>query len=85
MKVLQQLDIFIQLNKNIVELVNFTFGIESTLSIRLVNLDISLEQITFYIVPFNIPFLFYLTDMYKHRPFFNNIINQVIQSQPQPT
>ena len=40
--------------------------------------------ITFHIVPINIPFLLCLADIDKHGAFFNNITNQVIQSQTQP-
>lgn len=81
LKVLQQLDNSIQLNKNIAKLANFTFKIKSIISIRSVNLDISLGQITFYIVSVNTLFLFYLANINKHKTFFNNITNQMIQSQ----
>ena len=85
LKVLQQLDINIQLDKNTAGSANFTFGIGSAASIGSVNLDTPLGPITFYIVPINTPFLLCLADMDKHGAFFNNITNQVIQSQTQPT
>lgn len=85
LKVLQQLDIFIQFNKNIAGLANFIFRIGSTALIRSVNLNISLRSIIFHIVSVSTSFLLYLADIDKLRAFFNNITNEVIQSQIQPT
>ena len=82
---MQQLDISVQLDKNTAGSAIFTFEIGSAASIGLINLDTSLGPITFYIVPINTPFLLCLADIDKHRVFFNNITNQVIQSQTQPT
>ena len=78
LKALQQLDISIQLDKNIAGSANFIFGIRSAISIISVNLDISLGSITFHIVSVNIPFLLCLADMDKLGEFFNNIINKAI-------
>lgn len=85
LKALQQLDTSVQLDKNTAGLANFTFGIGSAAFIGSVDLDSPLGQITFYIVPVNTPFLLCLANMDKHGAFFNNITNQVIQSQTQPT
>ena len=82
---MQQLDISVQLNKNTAGSANFIFEIGSAASIRSVNLDIPLKPITFHIVPINTPFLLCLANIDKYRAFFNNITNQVIQSQTQPT
>lgn len=81
LKALQQLDITLQLDKNTARSANFIFEIGSAAFIRLINLDILLGQIIFYIVLVNIPFLLSLANIDKHRAFFNNITNQVIQSQ----
>ena len=85
LKALQQLDTSVQLDKDTAGLANFTFGIESVVLIGSVNLHTSLGLVTFHIVPVNTPFLLCLADMDKHGAFFNNITNQVIQSQTQPT
>lgn len=70
-----------QLDKTLAGSAHFIFGMGSTLSIRLVNLNIPLGFITFHIVSFNTPFLICPADIDKLRVFFNNIINQVIQLQ----
>lgn len=79
---MQQLDIFVQLDKNTAGSANFIFGIGSAASIGSVNLDTSLGSITFHIVPVNTSFLLYLANMDKLGAFFNNIINEVIQIKP---
>ena len=81
LKALQQQDTSVQLDKSTAGSANFTFGIGSTSSIGSVNLDTPLGSITFHIVPLNIPFLICLADMDKLGVFFNNVTNQVIQSQ----
>lgn len=48
---------------------------------KLIDLDTLLRQIIFHIIPLNIPFVFCLAVIDKYEIFFNNIINQVIQSQ----
>ena len=73
-----------QLNKYIAGLANFTFGIGNATSIGSVILDIPMGSIIFHILPVNTPFLLCLADMDKLGAFFNNIPNQVIQSQTQP-
>lgn len=82
---MQQLDIHIQFDKNTTGLANFIFRIRNAISIRSVNLDTLLRPNIFYIIPINTSFLLYLADMDKHRIFFKNITNQVIESQTQPT
>lgn len=72
-KILQQLNISIQLDKNITSSANFIFKIGNIIFIRLVILDIPIELITFHIVPVNTLFLLYLADINKFRAFFNNI------------
>lgn len=79
LKILQQLDTSVQLDKNPARSANFIFGIRSTILIGSVNLDTPLGFIIFYIVPVNTLFLLCLADMNKHRVFINNITNQVIQ------
>lgn len=79
LKALQQLDISIQLKKNTARSVNFTFGTGSTTLIKSDNLDTPLRLIIFHIVSVNTPFLLYVANIDKHKVFFNNIINQVIQ------
>ena len=79
---MQQLDITVQIDKNIAGSANFTFGIGSAISIGSVNLETSLRLITFHIVPINTPFLLYLADIDKLGAFFKNITNEVIQIQP---
>ena len=82
LKVLQQLDITVQLVKNIAGSANFKFGIGSVTSIGSVNLETSLGLIMFHIVPVNTLFLLCLADIDKLGAFFNNITNEVIQIQP---
>ncbi len=81
LKALQQLNIFVQLDKNIARIANFIFGIGNATSIRSVNLNTLLELITFYIVPVNTLSLFCLVNIDKYEAFFNNITNKIIQTQ----
>ena len=81
---MDQLDPYVQLDKNTTGSANFTFRIENAGSIGSVDLDTPLRLITFYIVLVNIPFLLCLADIDKHGAFFNNITNQVIKSKTQP-
>lgn len=83
LKSLQQLDISIQIDKNITRSANFIFKIVGATSIKSINLNILLELVTFHIIPVNTPFLLYLADMDKLGAFFNNITNEIIQSQMQ--
>ena len=82
MKVLQQLNTYVQLDKNTAGSANFIFRIGRIALIGSVNLDTLLESITFHIPFVNTSFLLCLADIDKHDVFFNNIINKVIQTQP---
>lgn len=62
LKALQKI-LLVELDKIIVESANFVFKIRSTLSIGIVNLNISLRMIIFHIVQVNTPFLLYLVDI----------------------
>lgn len=67
-----------QLDKTIARLANFIFKIGVNLFIELINLDILLGSIIFYMMSFNTLFLIYLVDIDKFRVFFNNITNYII-------
>lgn len=75
LKELQQLNIFIQLNKNTARSANFIFGIKSTAFIGLIILNTSMGSITFYIILVNTLYLLCVADIDKFRIFFNNITN----------
>lgn len=75
LKKLQQRNSFIQLDKNIARLTNFTFKIRSAIFIRSVILNTPIRLITFHIVPINTPFLLCLANMDKLGLYFNNITN----------
>lgn len=81
LKALQQLNTYVQIEKNMVGSANFIFWIESIISVRLVDLNISLGLIIFHIVPVNTLFLLRLADIDKYGVFFNNITNRIIQTQ----
>jgi hypothetical protein len=55
------------------------FEIDNTLILRFVELNISLEIITFHIVEINISFLLCLNDFDRLDIYFNNLINQIVQ------
>lgn len=76
---LQTIDNSIMLDKGTAGSTSFIFGIGSTLSIGIVNLNTPIEPVVFYIVQSNIPFLLCLADMDKLKVFFNNITNKLIQ------
>lgn len=57
------------------EFANFIFKIKSVVYIGSICLNTQLKLIIFYIALFNILFLLCLTDMDKHKAFFNNITN----------
>ena len=56
------------------------FGVGSTPSIGTINLDIPMGTVVFHILQVNTPFLLCLADMDKLGAYFNNIINQLVQS-----
>jgi hypothetical protein len=65
------------LNRKTVES-SIRFGIDSTLILGLVELNISLEVINFHIVEINTSFLLCLNDLNRLRIFFRNLINEMI-------
>lgn len=69
-----------QLDKTTARSINFVFGIVSILSLGIVNFDILLGMIVFYILQVNILFLLYLADMDNLGALFNNLINEIVQS-----
>lgn len=80
LKALQQLDTSVQLDRNKAGSAKFTFKIGSIISIKLVILDIQLVSIIFHIVSIKTLFLLCLANMDKLKTFFDNIINQLIQT-----
>ena len=79
-KALQQLDKLVKLDESTAGSTNFVFGIGSTTSIGTVRLDIPIEAVTFHIIQVNTPFLLCLADIDKLGVFFNNITNELVQS-----
>ncbi len=68
----------IALNKKTIES-SIKFEIDNTLILRFVDLNISLEIITFHIIKINISFLLCLNDFDHLDIYFNNLINQIVQ------
>ena len=54
------------------------FGLEITLSINSITLIIPIENVQFYIVKANTPFLLSLADIDRLYVYFNNLTNSVI-------
>ena len=79
LKILQKI-ISMKLDETTVESANFVFDIDSTFSIDIVNLNTSMRKIAFHIVRVNTSFLLFLVDINKLDAFFNNLINQVVQT-----
>lgn len=69
-----------ELNKTTAKSTNFIFEIRSTLFISIDNLDTPLRIIIFHIVQVNIPFLLCFANINKLKAFFNNLINEIVQS-----
>jgi hypothetical protein len=59
----------------------FRFNIDKILFIDIVNLNISVDVITFYIVFVQTSFLLCLIDMNRLRLYFNNLINMLIEER----
>jgi hypothetical protein len=55
------------------------FDIDNTLILRFIELNISLEVITFHIVKINISFLLCLNNLNRLNLYFNNLFNEIIQ------
>ncbi len=68
----------VALNKKTIES-SIKFEIDNTLILESVELNISLEVITFHIMRMNIWFLLCLNDFDRLGIYFNNLINQIIQ------
>ena len=78
-KILQKLDSTIKFDTSIVGSANFIFDMSSTKSIESINLNTSIELITFHIVQINIFFLLCFVDLDRANAYFNNVSNRVIQ------
>ncbi len=68
------------INKKIVES-SIKFEIDNTLILRFVDLNTSLEMITFHIIKINISFLLCLNDFDHLDIYFNNLINEIVQHE----
>ena len=77
---LQKIILLAKLDKTMARSANFIFGIGSTSSIGTVNLDTFMGMIIFHIVQVNTPFLLCFADMDKLGAYFNNLTNEVVQS-----
>jgi hypothetical protein len=77
-KALQRLSNDVKLDKSTIESV-IRFGIDNTLTLEFVELNISIEIINFHIVKINISFLLCLNDLNRLSIYFNNLINEMIQ------
>jgi hypothetical protein len=67
------------LNKK--RIISFKFDIDEILFIDTINLNISVDVITFHIVLVQISFLLCLADMNRLRFYFNNLINMLIEER----
>jgi hypothetical protein len=82
---IEQFKVFERINNNDVKLNTKTvessikFDINNTLILKFVELNISLEVVTFHIIKINISFLLCLNDLNRLSIYFNNLINQMIQ------
>jgi hypothetical protein len=76
-KALQRISNNVALNKKTIES-SIKFEIDNTLILEFVELNISLEIITFHIVKMNISFLLCLNDFDRLDIYFNNLINQIV-------
>ncbi len=68
----------IALNKKTIDS-SIKFEIDNTLILEFVNLNISLEMITFHIVEINTSFLLCLNNFDRLSIYFNNLINEIVQ------
>jgi hypothetical protein len=57
------------------------FEIDNTLTLRFIDLNTSLEMITFHIVEVIISFLLCLNDFDRLEIYFNNLINEIVQHE----
>jgi hypothetical protein len=77
-KTLQRISNNLALNKKTIES-SIKFEIDNILILEFVELNISLEIITFHIMRMNISFLLCLNDFDRLDIYFNNLINQIVQ------
>jgi hypothetical protein len=77
-KALQRISNNLALNKKTIES-SIKFEIDNTLILEFVELNTSLEIITFHIVEINTSFLLCLNDFDRLDIYFNNLINEIIQ------
>jgi hypothetical protein len=83
---IEQFTILQRISKSILILnkkrvIYFRFDIDETLFIDIVDLNISVDVITFHIVFVQISFLLCLVDMNRLRLYFNNLINMLIEER----
>ncbi len=79
-KALQRISSNDALNKKAIES-SIKFEIDNTLILKSVELNISLEIITFHIMRMNISFLLCLNDFDRLDIYFNNLINEIVQHE----
>jgi hypothetical protein len=70
----------VALNKKTIES-SIKFEIDNTLILRFIDLNISLEMITFHIIKINTSFLLCLNDFDRLEIYFNNLINEIVQHE----
>ncbi len=85
-KDIEQFTILQRINKttlilNKKRIISFKFDIDEIFFIDIVNLNISVDVITFHIVLVQISFLLCFVDMNNLRLYFNNLINMFIEKQ----
>jgi hypothetical protein len=79
-KALQRIISNVALNKKTIEL-SIKFEIDNTLTLEFVELNISFEMITFYIIKINTSCLLCLNDFDRLDIYFNNLINEIVQHE----
>ncbi len=79
-KTLRQISNNVALNKKTIES-SIKFEIDNTLTLEFIDLNISLEMITFHIIKINISFLLCLNDFDRLNIYFNNLINEIVQHE----
>jgi hypothetical protein len=80
-KALQRIsNVAIALNEKTIDS-SIKFEIDNTLTLEFIDLNISLEMITFHIVKINTSFLLCLNDFDRLDIYFNNLINEIVQHE----
>ena len=77
---LQRIDNSITINHNTTKSINFIFEMNTTLSIDQINFNTFIKSIIFHIIIKNTFFLLCLIDFDRLKTYFNNVKNQLIQS-----